>query len=78
MFNEQDDLVAILIAENPVSLLMQILERADFVGVNENDDVFKHFLMHKEISGPEIKRTKHTCSRFSAPNVECITELRCM
>ena len=77
MFNEQDDLATVLIAENPVSLLMQILECADFVGVNKNDDVFEHFLMHKEIGGPEIKRTKHTCGRFSVPNVEYIMELRC-
>jgi hypothetical protein len=74
--DERDDLVAILIAENPIGLLLQILEGDNFVGVDENGDVFNDLLMHKEIGRPEVKRTPQTGGRFGAPIVECITELR--
>lgn len=77
MVDEQDDLVAVLIAENPIGLLMQILECFDFVGISKNDNVFKNPLMQEEVGRPEVKRTKHGCGPFSAPVIECIIELRC-
>ena len=53
--DECDDLVAVLIAENPVGRLPQILEGDDFVGVNESNDVFNNLLVQKEVGGPEVK-----------------------
>ena len=74
--NKQENLVAVLIPENPTCAPLQILEGDDLVGVNENDDVFKNFLVQEEICGPEVKRTKQTCGRFGAPIVQCISKLR--
>ena len=42
--DERDDLIAVLIAEDPIRILSQIVEGGDFVGIDENDDVFDNLL----------------------------------
>ena len=74
--DERDNLVTILFAENPICLLLQVLEGDNFVGINEGHNVFNDLLVQEEIGRPVVKQTKQAHGHFGVPNIESIMELR--
>jgi hypothetical protein len=66
--DERDDLVTVLIAEYPIRPPLQTLDGDDFVGVDENDDVFDDLQVQEEISGPEVKWTQTGLWRIRCAN----------